>query len=408
MVGEKEINKIRDLILNYYDITAEDFWSNSRKKPVAEARQVFFYYLREKYKFSYSIIAKIFKKDHTTALHAYKKIKGIIKYNSELSNFIDFILNSDGNTNFHKMPTGQLKKNHKGSIYLDSYKETEEDEFLLDELLCKLPLPITLLILENSNLFQKNKNGYSPTIEPRKYNFPINFNDNYLKSIFSKLTSKDRSIFIDRYGFKNEKLKTLDEISKNNNISRERVRQIISATTKRMFKNNYEEVGQIIYYIIEKIDKYKLVSIKDLLKEIFIFDNEEGDIATRFLLAILSIENKIKKIELSKKIFLINVNDKNDIFKKIDDIRLLMKNIEANAPEIILEKNKKEYIISEIKLNKYLLDSPQFLNDHFIDACYDNYLFESDVVVYDKENFKKYKISDKKEDCGDTMGVPSE
>jgi hypothetical protein len=195
MGSEKQINKVRDLIINYYNITAEDFFSKSRREPIATARQVFFYYLREKHALSFPAIAIMFYKDHTTALYAYKKIKEDIKKDKKIKNFVDFISN--------------LEEDVVAAPYIEAAEENVTDE----------DKPI--LTVENNIFLRK---------EAKNYSLPIIFNSDYLENIFKNIDNRNKSIFMSRYGFGDNTLKTLDDIGRKEKITRERVRQIVYQT----------------------------------------------------------------------------------------------------------------------------------------------------------------------------------
>ena len=66
--------------------------NKSRKKEVVKPRQIAMYLLREELKCSFPFIGeKIGKKDHTMAIHAYKKILSNIKSNLDLEEEIKII-----------------------------------------------------------------------------------------------------------------------------------------------------------------------------------------------------------------------------------------------------------------------------------------------------------------------------
>lgn len=79
--------KIIKTVSEFYDITEKDMLNRSRKKEVVKPRQIAMYLLREELKCSFPFIGeKLGKKDHTTAIHAYKKIASDINSSQEFEN----------------------------------------------------------------------------------------------------------------------------------------------------------------------------------------------------------------------------------------------------------------------------------------------------------------------------------
>ena len=84
--------KVIQIVAEFYDLKEKDVLSCSRKKEIAEARQIAMFLLRKEFKKSYPFIARKFGgKDHTTVIHAYKKIINKITNNEELENEIKLI-----------------------------------------------------------------------------------------------------------------------------------------------------------------------------------------------------------------------------------------------------------------------------------------------------------------------------
>ena len=77
-----------------------------------------------------------------------------------------------------------------------------------------------------------------------------------LEKLFSELPERPQDIIKERYGIKNEKPKTLEEIGRGCKITRERVRQIIRETLKKLKKKRSESLdeaaGEIKFTIKEK------------------------------------------------------------------------------------------------------------------------------------------------------------
>ena len=331
MDSQEHIDKIRDLILAYYNISESDFLSDSRRKPTAEARQVFMYCLREKYKLSFPIIARMLNKDHTTALYAYKKIQKAIYKDRRLDNFIDSILDNEKVADLNKIPMWQWIRSREEEMGSDSSLGNSKEDDTIDN-------NKSLSAIEDDSLF-KNEN--------KNYSFPIRFDSDYLKSVFTGIDDRSKNIFKNRYGFGNDTLRTLDDIGKNENVSRERVRQIIAATIKKLFKNNYHDVGQVVYFVYDKIKQNKIVSIEKIVNEIFIVNKKEEASAAKFLTAIISVGRNIKKFELSGRVFFININEEDNILKEIDNIKLLIGKVKTEVPESV--KDKKDYVLEKVK-----------------------------------------------------------
>ncbi len=72
-VSPRELIRI---VSEYYDVKIDDIVGKSREKRIAFPRQIIMYLLREEMKSSYPTIgAELGGRDHTTAIHAYEKIK---------------------------------------------------------------------------------------------------------------------------------------------------------------------------------------------------------------------------------------------------------------------------------------------------------------------------------------------
>jgi len=79
-------NQIIKVVAEFYDVSPFDLVNRSRKKEIAEARQVAMYLLRETLSLSYPYIGKrLGKRDHTTAIYAYEKISQEINRNQDLN-----------------------------------------------------------------------------------------------------------------------------------------------------------------------------------------------------------------------------------------------------------------------------------------------------------------------------------
>jgi len=73
-------------VANYYEISLADLTSKSRKHELIEPRHICIYLLRDQLSLSFPHIAdKLGKKDHTTAIYAYEKMKKNIQINQYLN-----------------------------------------------------------------------------------------------------------------------------------------------------------------------------------------------------------------------------------------------------------------------------------------------------------------------------------
>ncbi len=92
LTPQKNLNfkKIIQGVVDFYDIKERDLLSSSRKKEIVKPRQIVMYLLREEMKASFPFIGrKLGDKDHTTVIHAYKKISNEIKSNENLQEEIN-------------------------------------------------------------------------------------------------------------------------------------------------------------------------------------------------------------------------------------------------------------------------------------------------------------------------------
>lgn len=79
---------IMQAVANYYCIPVEQITSNKRSKDTVQPRQVSMYLVRDLLGYSLPEIGKVFKRDHTTVLHAVDKIKNQMTSSSEISDII--------------------------------------------------------------------------------------------------------------------------------------------------------------------------------------------------------------------------------------------------------------------------------------------------------------------------------
>jgi len=100
---EKSLNITADKIVeqtaNFYAIKVSDMQKVSRKKEVVLPRQVAMYLIRARLKYSFPAIGDIFKRDHTTIIHAFNKIEDMCKTHDKVEKEVSLIQNNLANTN---------------------------------------------------------------------------------------------------------------------------------------------------------------------------------------------------------------------------------------------------------------------------------------------------------------------
>jgi chromosomal replication initiator protein len=81
-----------ETVANFYGIQLNEMISSSRKRELVAPRQVAMYLMREETRASFPLIGKeLGNRDHTTAMHAYEKIKREIEINSRIKQEVDLI-----------------------------------------------------------------------------------------------------------------------------------------------------------------------------------------------------------------------------------------------------------------------------------------------------------------------------
>lgn len=81
-----------DIVANFYGIRTGEMIGPSRKRELVAPRQIAMYLLREEIDASYPLIGKeLGGRDHTTAMHAYEKIKTEIKKEGRIKQEVDLI-----------------------------------------------------------------------------------------------------------------------------------------------------------------------------------------------------------------------------------------------------------------------------------------------------------------------------
>jgi len=81
-----------EAVMSYYEISMEEIIGKSRERRLAFPRQVAMYLLREEAKCSFPAIGEhLGGRDHTTAMHACKKVSGLLKGNDQLKRDLSII-----------------------------------------------------------------------------------------------------------------------------------------------------------------------------------------------------------------------------------------------------------------------------------------------------------------------------
>ena len=91
--GNVSIGLIQQLVSEAYGFSIDDLLSQNRTADLATARQIAMYLSREKTEESLQQIGRAFnKKDHTTVIHACRKIEELLKTDMRMKNFVDNIV----------------------------------------------------------------------------------------------------------------------------------------------------------------------------------------------------------------------------------------------------------------------------------------------------------------------------
>ena len=86
--------RIMEAVANYFYIPVEQMISQNRSKDVAYPRQMAMYMIRQELEYSFPDIANIFKRDHTTVMHACNKIEEERKNSRETEDVIKKLHNN--------------------------------------------------------------------------------------------------------------------------------------------------------------------------------------------------------------------------------------------------------------------------------------------------------------------------
>ncbi len=352
-----QIEELINAIKTIFDVDKEEILGHSRKAHIVRGRQVLVFCLRTKYKLSFPAIAKILNQDHTTVMYAYKKILN----DQEMTQSLQYLLDEAGSANFVGKDRAPEKEN--------------EDE------------PIKKLVKKKAFFRLPRYNS-----DAQKYSFPITFNRGYLSRVLDNFSNnRQRDFIIRRYDFFSGRFTTLEEIANDNHITRERVRQIINKGINIIYRKNVGGAGQIIYQVEDNLSKDGIYSLNKIIKDFFIYSSSADEKnLEKYLIMIFSILPWVKQFELSGLVCLININKEKEMLESIDRIKSIIKQIDSLIPDTI--SDKWPFIYDRLRTNEYFNGKRYLLEDDFLRACYDNYLFEEEFIIYKKEGFKKYKL----------------
>lgn len=143
---------------------------------------------------------------------------------------------------------------------------------------------------------KNEKNALNKGINKESFNAHNN-------SVLAELSDRSRDIIKLRYGIGQENSKTLEEIGRKYNITRERIRQILKEVFHKMEKNADSEILSIVREKITFTVREKSGIIKEQeLIELLSFGDKKDRGAVRFFLDLLDdirIEEKEKELEKS-------------------------------------------------------------------------------------------------------------
>lgn len=89
---KNSLEKILEFVANYYALSVEDLLSDRRTKKISEAKQIAMYLCRKVCSASLIEIARTFKrKDHTTVIHAIKKVEERKKRDRKFKHLVAFL-----------------------------------------------------------------------------------------------------------------------------------------------------------------------------------------------------------------------------------------------------------------------------------------------------------------------------
>ncbi len=85
------IEKVISAVASHFGLSAQDLKGSSRSRRVSQARQVAMYILRKVFKASLPEIARTFSKDHSTVIHAIRKVEEERRRSRKFDNILCFL-----------------------------------------------------------------------------------------------------------------------------------------------------------------------------------------------------------------------------------------------------------------------------------------------------------------------------
>lgn len=169
-----------------------------------------------------------------------------------------------------------------------------------------------------------------------------------LEKLFFDIQERPREIIKERYGIKSNKEKTLEEIGRDYKITRERVRQIIRETIKKIKRTKPEIISKALDQV-----RFTIKEKSGIIKEEFLIAEDLENKERGSLNFFLEIFDEIKSGEISKEL-------EKSWFDGGFDLAKWRKII--NSVKEILEKNKKPLTIEEILENDVVIEKNKLVN----------------------------------------------
>jgi chromosomal replication initiation ATPase DnaA len=83
----EKVNVWLDIFAVKHNLKTQDLSGLCRLAQIVTARHVAMWFLKNNTPFSYKAIGEIFNRDHSTALHAYRKIENLLEIGDQMSKF---------------------------------------------------------------------------------------------------------------------------------------------------------------------------------------------------------------------------------------------------------------------------------------------------------------------------------
>ncbi|MFC1686311.1 sigma factor-like helix-turn-helix DNA-binding protein [Patescibacteria group bacterium] len=186
-----------------------------------------------------------------------------------------------------------------------------------------------------------------------------------LNFLLSALRDREKKILIKRFGLKDGKTKTLQEIGNQEGITRERVRQIVRNALNKMIKKSQEKgFKPTKELVVESIKSNSGLITEEKFLQVILTATEESDINQNIVRLLLEIEEELELLEKHPELIRSWVTKKTPKETIVPTI---------SAFKEILEKKKE--ITNHKELVDKLKDHPHFkknkpvLNKDFIRAC---------------------------------------